>query len=127
MTNQLLEDLQATKMVLITDGWCQGTLHKQRMPSPGRKATQHCILGAINVAVGGVNAGVRASRVGTVIAKAAGAGMWYSSIPSWNDTPGRTFTQVIEAINTAIRDADGDFTLTVPEEELLVDFVLASA
>lgn len=78
----VLEELKTARETLVRDGWCQGEFNHP----DGR----HCLLGAfpkderddiINV-------------LGTVIGS--------YRVVRWNDTPGRTFEQVLTVLDEAI-------------------------
>lgn len=103
-----VEVLQGMRDTLMERGWCQGTLqtwdnrvcligslvHASEFNSQGYIAIRDIILSGI-----GILDSLAKPRWGDII--------------DWNDTPGRTFNEVIDAIDTSIlaekeRERDGD-------------------
>lgn len=82
------EILLAAADDLRTNGWCQ---HAER---DGRS---HCAVGAIRELRGSWNEPDHARAAEDYLRRAIGGGR----IDEWNDTPGRTADEVIEALHAA--------------------------
>lgn len=92
------EILRAAAERIRTGGWCQGRLGDCDGPV--------CALGAIKVAMGGHPLGALGDT-GRAALKAVNETVGADSLVLWNDAPGRTAEQVIEAFEATARRPKG--------------------
>jgi hypothetical protein len=116
---QAVEDVAATKAVIVKNGWYQGDLYRFTVDVPPHECPL-CLLGALGVAIHGNVYGDGWSHVGgratyaalyrrsevarAYIASAIGDAL----IARWNDTEGRTVEEVYAALDRAAELAKAD-------------------
>lgn len=90
MSSEAVEILESMKEILLEGGWCQRTVGNVVRGQPT------CLVGSYLIHTGQLTTHYRAvglNELGQVVGR---------SLIGWNDTPGRTFNEVIDAIDRAI-------------------------
>jgi hypothetical protein len=110
--------LKSARDLVATRGWCQKVrardgYGKRQVSHDHERAGQFSVVGAIYRAAAG-NEDLRDVAL-AVLAKAVNESPRPSDIDGWNDEPGRTRAQVIEAFDCAVKIA----TPLKPEPEKL--------
>ena len=107
---QKWQDVLLRAALIVEEGWCQGVMHLNNdgVNCYRSKATRSCAAGAISRAVGGdyystpgaKDVEVAALRGLQRFLRRSQGNSWVT-VAVWNDHPGRTATEVAEAMRQA--------------------------
>lgn len=92
-TEQVIAVFGKAKALIMEGGWIQGTFHNLDF-------THHCAIGAMRVAANWYD--TCAGERSWVVPFAEANDLTLCGIASWNDAPGRTEADVLEALDKAI-------------------------
>jgi hypothetical protein len=104
------EILREAAAVIERNGWCQDDYYdwvqKQAESKPPAEC-RVCAVGAINLAATGEPRDVRPDEGVTGALNVLATSLNIHCIPDWNDAPGRTVTEVLDALHRAAQLAEG--------------------
>ena len=107
--NQLLEDLKAARELLVQKGWNQRHIARdaegKRVDATDPSAVSYCMVGAVGCIA--ESTGSRPNQREMDMTRTLRNHMNSNFVISFNDTPGRTFDEVLEVFDKAINAVSG--------------------